>query len=256
LAIIVILEKTLIRFPLPHLAASLQKAPQDSTIFRNFRPFRISLPEGLANRIPVDERSTRPQRRRHQSLVIGSGGKKPTLHQLNRIKGELWNLEWSIPATDIARGRQARQGHVRKKWSTLLLSNQPLCEATMQLLESITGGTLRRHGPHLTTIGKSTDPIRRPADRLDRCCGPLHRLLDLRLHRAPGRRQGDLHLDPMMFRHESVWREIFLRPQRFEQFTGTHPIGMKGAEESHSTTSLTMLSIDRTAFQSELLIKV
>jgi hypothetical protein len=188
--------------------------------------------------------------------VIGSGGKKTTLHQLNRIKGELWNLEWSIPATDIARGRQARQGHVRKKWSTLLVSNQPLCEATMQLLESITGGTLRRHGPHLTAIGKSTDPIRRPADRLDRCCGPLHRLLDLRnIRQIDISDEHHRHVN-LMFRHESVWREIFLRPQRFEQFTRIHPIGMKGAEESHSTTSLTMLSIDRTAFQSELLIKV
>lgn len=189
-------------------------------------------------------------------LVIRSGGKKPTLHQLNRIKGELWNLERSIPATDIARGRQARQGHMRKEWSTLLVSYQPLCEATMQLLESITGGPLRRHGPHLTTIGKGTDPIRRPADRLDRCCGPLHRLLDL-----SNIRQIDLsdehhrHVN-LMFRHESVRRELCRCPQRFEQFTGTHPIRMEGAEESHSTTSLTMLSIDRTAFQSELLIKV
>ena len=188
--------------------------------------------------------------------MIGSGGKKPTLHQLNRIKGELWNLEWSIPATDIARGRQARQGHVRKKWSTLLVSNQPLCEAPMQLLESITGWSLGRHGPHLTTIGQGADPIRRPADRLDRCRGPLHRLLDLR-----NIRQIDLsdehhrHMN-LMFRRESVWRQIFRRPQRFEQSTRTHPIRMKGAEESHSTTSLTMFSIDRTAFQSELLIKV
>jgi hypothetical protein len=59
-----------------------------------------------------------------------------------------------------------------------------------------------------------------------------------------------------MFRHATVWREFFRRTQRFEQFTGTHPIRMEGAEESHSTTSLTMLSIDRTTFQSELLIMV
>ena len=188
--------------------------------------------------------------------MVRSGGKKPTLHQLNRIKGELWNLKWSIPATDIARGRQSRQGHVRKKWPTLLVPNQSLCESTMQLLESITGGPLYRHGPHLTTIGKGTDPIRRPADRLDRCRGPLHRFLDLRnIRQIDISDEHHRHVN-LMFRHESVWREIFRRPQRFEQFTRTHPIRMKGAEESHSTTSLTMLSIDRTAFQSELLIKV